>query len=73
MIVVGVGFSIIFSICDNGRVEDICAAAVVMFLLLLLLLDYNETNWTIKCSTEVLVPSCSFQPVSFLLPVKTEL
>jgi hypothetical protein len=44
MMVVGVGFSIIFPIRDDDRVEDICAA-IVMFLLLLL--GYIETNWTI--------------------------
>jgi hypothetical protein len=73
MVVVGVGFSIIFPVCDNGRVEDICAAAAVVIFLLLLLLGYNKTNRTIICSSEVLDCTYGFQPVSFLLPVKTEL
>jgi hypothetical protein len=67
MTVVGVCFSIIFPIFDNGRVQDVCA--VVVFLLLFLI-GYIGTNWTIMCSSAVLDHGCSFQPVSMVLPAK---
>lgn len=67
MTVVGVCFSIIFPIVDNGRVQDVC---VVVVFLLFLLLGYIGTNWTIMCSSVVLNYGCSLQPVSMFLPVK---